>query len=389
MKKVTKLISLLLVMMMLTACGNKAVPNNTANTDTANEAEVNTEASDEANAEADANTDATDETDAESGDETVTDDGADPTVRKGIVLRDQLDREVVLEKPAETIVSAYYIATTTLVALGAEDQLVGVEMKAEEREIYKLAPPQLLELPPMGNKKNFNLEECAKLNPDLVVLPIGLKDYVAQLEELGIQVVVVNPETMSDFLGCVKLLGDATDHVKKADELIAYYRDMREVIDDKLVEVQEPKNVYVAEGEDVLKSATAKMFQYEVVTSAKGNPVFGDLEENGWTTISAEQLLMYNPDYIFAGHRSEDNVNGFVKEDAYASLKAVEEGNVYLLPCDIETWDTPSPSSILGIYWMSSVLYPESITMDEVRKEAISFYKQFFDIDVTAEQLGI
>lgn len=306
-----------------------------------------------------------------------------------IILTDHIGREVTLAKPAETIVSCYYISTTTLIALGAEDQLVGVEMKAEERELYKLAAPEVVMLPAMGNKKNFNLEECAKLNPELVVLPMGLKDYASQLEELEIPAVVVNPENRESFLDMVAMLGKAAGHEETAESILSYYNKVQKDVAEKLGDITALRQVYFASGDDVLRSATAEMFQYEVVTAAGGEAVFSELSGNGWTEISAEQLHLFDPEYIFMENRSEEKVAEVLGDSAYASLHAVENGNVFAFPSKIETWDTPGASSVLGILWMSSVLYPEKISMDEVAEEAAAFYQKFFDIEVTAEQLGL
>ena len=58
-----------------------------------------------------------------------------------LVLTDQAGRTVTLEEPAQRIVSAYYLSSSLLIALGAEDRVVGIEMKADTREIYKRAAP--------------------------------------------------------------------------------------------------------------------------------------------------------------------------------------------------------------------------------------------------------
>lgn len=306
-----------------------------------------------------------------------------------IVLKDHLNREVILEKPAKTIVSSYYIPTTTLIALGAEDQLVGVEMKANEREIYQLAAPQLLDLPAMGNKKNFNIEECAKLQPDLVILPMSLKDYVAQLEELDIAVVVLNPETMDGFWDSVALLGKASGHDKKAKELHSYYEEQLSNIDEALEEVDVNKNVYFSSGSDLLMSATSTMFQSEIIKKAKGINIVDDLEGGNWSAIAAETLIKENPSYIFVENNSSSYIESLYQDARFNGLDAFKNKQVYTFPSNIDTWDTPAPSSILGIMWMSSILYPEMIDMEMVKEEAISFYDNFFGIEVSEEQLGL
>ena len=93
-----------------------------------------------------------------------------------VTLTDQAGREVTIASQPETLVSGYYISTSLLIALGLEDNLVGIEAKADTRPIYQLSAPELLELPSVGTAKEFDLEGCTALEPDLVILPLKLKD---------------------------------------------------------------------------------------------------------------------------------------------------------------------------------------------------------------------
>ena len=49
------------------------------------------------------------------------------TKTEGITIVDQAGRKVTLEKPAEKVVSGYYIATSTLLGLRSEERRVGKE----------------------------------------------------------------------------------------------------------------------------------------------------------------------------------------------------------------------------------------------------------------------
>ena len=64
-------------------------------------------------------------------------------------------------------------------------------MWASKRPIYSLSAPELIELPNVGSAKEFNLEGCIALKPDLVILPKKLKEAAATLSELGITVLLV------------------------------------------------------------------------------------------------------------------------------------------------------------------------------------------------------
>ena len=136
-----------------------------------------------------------------------------------VVLTDMAGREVSIEAVPERIVSGYYISTSTLIALGLSDKLVGIEAKADKRPIYKLSAPELIALPNVGTAKEFNLEGCLALEPDLVILPLKLKSAAQTLEELGIPVLLVNPESQEQLMEMIALLGDATGTADRAGEL--------------------------------------------------------------------------------------------------------------------------------------------------------------------------
>ena len=95
--------------------------------------------------------------------------GGDDT---SIVLTDQAGRTVTLEKSADRVVSVYYLSTSVLVALGAQDKVVGLEQKADSRVLYQMAAPELIDLPAVGSGKGVNVEETAALEPDVVILDI-------------------------------------------------------------------------------------------------------------------------------------------------------------------------------------------------------------------------
>ena len=137
-----------------------------------------------------------------------------------VTVTDAAGREVTIEQAPQRLVSGYYITTSMLIALGLEDRLVGIEAKADSRPIYALAAPELLELPSVGTAKEFDLEGCAALAPDLVILPIKLKDTVAALEELGIPTLLVNPEDLTLLAETIEMLGAATGAREQAAALL-------------------------------------------------------------------------------------------------------------------------------------------------------------------------
>ena len=113
-----------------------------------------------------------------------------------VTVVDQLGREVELDGTPEKIISSYYISTSLLINLGVQDKLVGIEAKAKTREMYKKVAKELIDLPAVGTSKEINIEECANLNPDLVIIPTRLKEFIPKFEELKIPVIAIEPETL-------------------------------------------------------------------------------------------------------------------------------------------------------------------------------------------------
>ena len=136
-----------------------------------------------------------------------------------LTVTDQAGRTVTFEKAPEKIASSYYISTSLLLALGLQDKLVGIEAKANTRNIYKLAAPAIVSLPNMGTAKEFNTEACVAATPDVVFLPMKLKKTADTLESLGIKAVVVNPEDQSLLEECITLVGKITNNVGRAEAL--------------------------------------------------------------------------------------------------------------------------------------------------------------------------
>ncbi len=218
----------------------------------------------------------------------------------GFTVTDQVGREVFFEKPAERIVSAYYISTAILLALGLEENIAGIEMKADTRRLYKAAAPELLELPAVGSGKGINIEETAALSPDVVIIPLKLADSAEQLEKLNIPVIVVDPETMEDFRACVELLGKVCGAEERGDALISYY-DVKIAFAGELTgTLEERPKVYICAGSSYLSTCTSRMYQNDLIKMAGGENVSSGLKEGYWQTISPEQFLGWNPDYIFA-----------------------------------------------------------------------------------------
>lgn len=303
-----------------------------------------------------------------------------------IVITDHLGREVVLEKPAETIVSGYNISTSMMIAMGLEDKIVGIEVGAEDRPMYKLAAEEFLALPNVGSAKNFNLEQAISLSPDLVILPVRLKEQIETLQGMGIPAIGINPETPLQMTETLTMIGKATGTEKRAKELVDYIDGKMETLS-KLTEGKEKPKVYIAGNSSFLTTASSKMYQSYQMEMAGGENVAKDIEENYWAEISYEQLITYNPDVIVIVSDAKYTKEDLLKDEKLASLNAVKNARIYQMPGNFEAWDSPLPASVLGTLWMTSRLHEDIYTQEQLNVDIKEFYQKFFDVEVVTNAI--
>jgi len=264
-----------------------------------------------------------------------------------LTVTDQAGRTVTFEKAPEKIASSYYISTSLLLALGLQDKLVGIEAKANTRNIYKLAAPAIVSLPNMGTAKEFNTEACVAAAPDVVFLPIKLKKTADTLESLGIKAVVVNPEDQSLLEECITLVGKITNNVGRAEAL---NNSIKTFLADNKTNVSggNTPSVYLAGNSSVLSTAGSKMYQNTLLTNAGGKNVASELTDTYWANVSYEQILAWNPDYIVIAADATYSADDILNDANLTGCNAVKNKNVVKLPNDIEAWDSPVPGSFLG-----------------------------------------
>lgn len=303
-----------------------------------------------------------------------------------VAVTDQLGREVTIEEAPERIVSGYYISTSLLLALNQQEKLVGIEAKAKERSIYRLSAPEIVDLPNVGTAKEFDLEGCAALEPDLVIVPARLKDVIPSLEELGLTVIAVNPEDQELLEEAMDILAAACKKQDQAKALHAFIEQALSDLKEKLEGTEAP-TVYLAGNSALLSTAGPAMYQNSMIVNAGGKNAAGELSDSYWAEISYEQLLAWNPDYIILASDASYTVDSVLDDPTLSDCSAVRNGNVYQLPNAIEAWDSPVPGSVLGSLWLANVLHPEQYTVEMWEQSAVEFYETFYRFTPEFENL--
>lgn len=365
-KKHVALILISLMLLSLIGCGKPASTETTTTTETAVTEAPAASISDAA-------------TTADSTPADASEEDSDAQTVYPVTVTDQAGREVTIEKEPESIVSGYYISTSLLLALGLKAKVTGIEAKADKRPIYKLAAPEFLELPNVGTAKEFDLETCASLSPELVILPMKLKDAAQSLSELDIPVLLVNPESEDQLEQMIELVSTATNTKENADALLSYIDEKKEMLEKDLSGV-DAKSVYLAGNSSLLSTAGPAMYQSGLIELAGGKNAASEITDTYWAEISYEQLLAWDPSYIILASDAEYTPEDVLNDENLKECTAVKNGNVYAIPGDIEALDSPVPGGILASIWLAGILHPDEVSADMYTEEKAAFYETFYGI---------
>ena len=120
------------------------------------------------------------------------------------------------------------------------------------------------------------------------------------------------------------------------------------------------------------------MYQADMIRMAGGCNVAAEIADTYWAEIDYEQLLAWDPDYIILASSAKYTVDDVLADPNLADCAAVVNGNVYQIPADAESWDSPVPGSILGALWLANVLHSEQLTDADCTAIMDEYYETFY-----------
>lgn len=308
-----------------------------------------------------------------------------------MTIIDQANREVLIKKEPERIVSGYQISSYSLITLGLADRVVGIENKPEAKPYYAMFAEEMAKQTQVGSMKELNVEEIISLGADLVIVPVQQEVVADKLQDIGIATMVVHPESHKEYVEMINLIAKVTNTEDRAEKFIDFYKDNLNELNKRLENVNEIPSVHVSSSTELLRATTKDMFQAGLIKTAMGRLITEDVDGNSRKDISLEQLVAYNPEYIFmAASPGEEVEISFVKQDPlWQGISAVANDNIYMFPSKIDSWDQPSFCGILAEYWLVNKMHPDIVTNEEVETIVKEYYKLFFDTDVSISDIGL
>ncbi len=247
---------------------------------------------------------------------------------------------IAADKSAQRIVSLSPSTTETVVAVGAQERLVG-------RSRYCDHPPEIKSLPEVGGYVDPNLEAILALRPDLVVGargPAGSKITDA-LDAHGIATYFPSTESFAEIAAMTAGIGERAGRDKAAADVIATMHADEDKLAQGLEGKAKPRVLFVF-GVTPIVVAGPKSFPDEMILRAHGTNAV--TEGSGYPTIGIERVLAIDPDVVVEAAWGEQGTQTIAKNAAgWGRWSAVRENRV--APLADEALLRPGPRVVRGL----------------------------------------
>lgn len=241
---------------------------------------------------------------------------------KNIEITDVSGQTVTLKKPAERVVvqwSATGGAFLTMAALEGKDvakTIVGIDPYLQKTRTdmwnqFKKDIPELDKIPQIGsvNDKTFDTEKVISLNPDVIFIPLNMKDqyesdYKPKLDAAGITTIYIDyhAEKLESHQKTIEVIGKALGKEERAKEIKTFYTDHLTKVLDRVKTINKTKpTVYIEAGNEG-PEAFGLSYSDKIAWGALATRVGGDLITKDVVKsaepVNPEFVLDKNPDVI-------------------------------------------------------------------------------------------
>ena len=292
---------------------------------------------------------------------------------KPIEITDVTGRTVTLKKPAERVVLQWsgaggpFFTISALMGKDTPKVIAGMDTslqdyRADMWKHFTTEMPELAKIPVVGTigDKTFNAEQVVALNPDVIFIPVDLKDQYesdakAKMDAAGIQTIYIDyhAEKLESHQKSIDAIGKALGKEERAAEIKKFYTDRVTRVLDRVSKINKPKpTVYLEVGmngpEEFGNSFSSNYSWGALATMAGADVITKDVIKKT-SPINPEFILEKNPDIIMimgsywpkkptsmrlGFEATEDSSQALLKaftteRQGWSELKAVENKQVY------------------------------------------------------------
>lgn len=390
MKNWKELAALLIGCAMLTVTGGCAGGATANPAETAPQTEAPTEAETAADTEAPTEEHATAAAESDSATITVT---------------DHLGNTVEVPRDIDRIVvgNIYPLPSVLTVFFDSGEKIVGmadVSMKAAQNGLLGELYPEVLNAETGFIKgTEINVEEVAKLDPDVVFYGTEAPQIGEQLNAAGIPAVAVSAskweyDTIETLNNWLDLLGEMFPENAKADICRKYSTEKYNMVQERVKDIPDDEReraFFLFQYSEENITTSGKLFFGQWWADAIGCKNVGEeLATDNSTAVDMEQIYAWNPSLIFITNFNAAQPDTLYNNETgtydWSAVKAIENKRVYKMPLGMYRSYTPGIDTPITLMWLAKTAYPEKFEDIDITEETKSYYKEVFGVELTDEQ---
>lgn len=272
--------------------------------------------------------------------------------------------------------------------VGAADRIVGVEDYEKERSLSRLYNyvhyDSFKDLPAIGTNGETFVEEMIKAKPQVIILSAFAKqdpDDLAKKTNIPVVQVPGSDTTLDKkAFETIRILGRVFAQEKRADELTEYLKGIQKDLDQRTGSIPEEKkpSCYVGgvsfKGQHGFEGTEAKYGPFELIHAKN---LANQSKEEGAFTIDVEQVLTWDPDFIFLDFNGKDLITKDVESqpDFYQAFTAVKEGRVFS-QISFRSYASNLETALADAYFGGKMMFPEEFKDIDVEEKTGEIFTQ-------------
>lgn len=317
------------------------------------------------------------------------------------VIRDMLSRKVEVPLEVRQMVGVGPGALRFLVYMQLTDRISGVEdIELRPGRAYAYAQPSLKEKSIIGPMRGGDAELLTAHQPDVIFMTGGTAGEADDLQkQTGIPVVALQTGNFNKqretFNRALQMIGEITQTEKRAADIIQFINREIEALKNNVPEEFIQSRVYVGgisySGARGLTSTIPFYDAFEFVKAknvAAGLADTHHVEGSNATTIDLEQLIVWNPDYLFidAAGLTLSQPQLSPESPLHITLRAFREKTLYTL-MPYNWYSTNYETILVNAWYIASVIYPERVSDFQFLARRKAIYEFMIGKDISDDLL--
>jgi iron complex transport system substrate-binding protein len=273
--------------------------------------------------------------------------GTKPTDQSTMSVLDDRGVNVTIPKYPQHILSLGTAFTECLYAIGAQDQIVGVDSTSK----YPTAATNKTNI---GSAYTINLENVTMLQPDLIIMWKSYTTSLNALVNLNMTVIAFDPQSVADVERMINLFGNVTGKSDGAKSVVTDMQTRISAVQQKVANTTDRPSVYMELLSSGGKSPGPGTMTDDVIKIAGGTNI--NNESARYTQLSTDYVIGQNPQYIILENQNKKTNDQIKNVPGWQGIDAVTKDQIERVD---GAWLTASPRIVLAVETFASWFHPD------------------------------